>query len=134
MERTIEVRLPYAALITPFRPDIPLLWKNDHYLEYAKEIGCDGAEFHCFRPVVREVLSLKKEELKEKAGIKSGHVISNPYSTFWSVISRRQNPISPKEKLAFHTLLHAENIPAQRALHKLEKVFESEACIELIVI
>lgn len=120
--RSCEVRLPYTALVTKFRPDMPLLWKNNQYIRWAQDTGYDGVEFHGLRPCVREVLSLPDNELKRKNEIKSGHVIFNPYANLKSILLRNSDPLRPGEKIAFYNLFLADNARAIAALHKLERV------------
>lgn len=123
MPAKTEVRVPYTALATELRPDIVLSWPNKNYITWAKETGYDSLEFHALRRVVNDILRMPEAELKTKTEIKSGHVIFNPYATIQSVLLRKKDPLRPGERLAFYNLFLAENEQAQRALHKLEKVF-----------
>lgn len=125
MSQEIEVRFPYTALGTPLRPDIPLLRDNQYFLEWAENTGYNSVEFHALRGVTRDILRKPPDEVAKMTGIKSGHVLFNPFTnsvleTILAVFTRRQDPLRPKEKFNPLVLAFAEWPKAAAALRKLE--------------
>ncbi len=120
-----EVRFSYASLGSPQRPDIPLLWKNQKFIDWANKAGYDSTEFHPFRAVTREINKLTRTP-NYLPMISSGHVIPNPYANWPDVIKRKPDPLRPNHKLGFYNLAYAPNIEAITALTRLERLKEPD--------
>lgn len=125
MSQEVEVRLPYSALGTPFRPGIPLFWDNQRFIDWAEAAGYRSVEFHGLRGAVRDILHKTPGEIAAMNEIRSGHVLFNPFTNSFSetlraVLTRKQDPIRSKEKFNPLVLAFAEGPRTSLALHKLE--------------
>ncbi|MDP3987537.1 MAG: hypothetical protein Q8P80_00130 [Candidatus Levybacteria bacterium] len=103
---------PYTALV-----------KNETLVKWAKESGADGVVWIAARRPAHEVLKKDEEELKVifDGRLGAGHVIFNPYADFFKIITRRPDPLRPKERIAFYNLLLSKELVSRKALEKLQR-------------
>lgn len=119
-----EVRLSYNSLLHSSRPDIPLLWKNKTYINWAENTGYNGGvEFLPFYGPAKDILKTPIEVISKIPQIRSGHVFYNPYATFWDIVSGKPDPLRTGEKLAKYNLLMIKPTLGRKTLHKLEEAF-----------
>lgn len=126
MGKEAEVRLSYNSLVHSSRPDIALFWNNQSFINWAQKTGYQGVEFLPFKGPAQDIIRKPIEVICEMPEIKSGHVFYNPYATFWSILTRKEDPLRPGTKLAYYNLFMAEPNLGKKVLHKLERAFGKE--------
>ncbi|MDO8657723.1 MAG: hypothetical protein Q7K55_03210 [Candidatus Levybacteria bacterium] len=105
---------------------------NKRLVNWAEKAGADQIEWIAAGPVTdrlpigptHDVLIKPVAALQQILGkrLGQGHVIFNPYATFWGIIGRRQDPLRPSEPIAAYNLVLSNEKASKRALKKLEIV------------
>jgi len=106
--------------------------RNKTLMQWTAGSGADKLEWIAVGPIsdkvpigpTHEVLSKPVSALQEIFGKKlgHGHVIFNPFASFWGILGRKSDPYRPEEPLALYNLLLANEEMSRQALKKLELV------------
>lgn len=126
MNKETEVRFSYFTLGHPLRPDIPLLWSNRRFCEWAKSAGYASCELVPFRGAVSDVFKYPVEVLTNLRELKSGHSVLNPYATVWKVLTRRQDPLRKERKFGLYNLALVNDKVSWLAFRKLQEANHGE--------
>lgn len=129
-----ELRISYASLLSPVRPDRWLWGKNRWFVKMSEKLGYEGKVEAWMTRGVEKELSGEEPFLKPERveilfllgeSIKSVHVNPEPDATIWKVLAQRKGSVWGGGKYGKENIAFADSSKAVKTIQRIQRLAEN---------